>query len=274
MRIRGKRIIISVFTGKKQVDKSVTFIKIDINGGKKNMKALIFGAGEATRSFLHLAPAARRIEVTGIVDNDSTKWGKAFEGYTVEPPETLKNGGWDKIIITPYAHDIIRRQLEGEYGIAGEKIIRPGDLIVPAEANLGTVRLNCDYDECYELSELLPDKVICSNRMEEFYLKKSHRVMNKWWHYFEIYETFLHKYLNSEVRFLEIGVFRGGSMQMWRDYFGKRQRLWESILTKNAGSMRKEMYISASGHRRIQIFLRRFPKSGGLSMRFWMTGVI
>lgn len=62
-------------------------------GGKKNMKALIFGAGEATRSFLHLAPAARRIEVTGIVDNDSTKWGKTFEGYMVEPPETLKNGG-------------------------------------------------------------------------------------------------------------------------------------------------------------------------------------
>mgnify|MGYP001089329474 FL=1 len=95
-------------------------------------------------------------------------------------------------------------------------------MIVPAEANLGTVRLNCDYDECYEVSELLTDKVICSNRMEEFYLKKSHRVMNKWWHYFEIYETFLNRYANSGVRFLEIGVFRGGSMQMWRDYFGEK----------------------------------------------------
>ena len=51
---------------------------------------------------------------------------------------------------------------------------------------------------------------------------KSHRIMNKWWHYFEIYETFLHRYANSEVRFLEIGVFRGGSMQMWRDYFGEK----------------------------------------------------
>lgn len=186
------------------------------------MKALIFGAGEATRSFLHLAPAARRIEMTGIVDNDSSKWGKTFEGYTVESPEVIKNGGWDKIIITPLAHPVIREQLEGEYGIAGEKIIRPGDLIVPGEANLGTVRLNCDYDECYEVSELLPDKVICANRMEEFYLKKSHRIMNKWWHYFEIYETFLNRYANSEVRFLEIGVFRGGSMQMWRDYFGEK----------------------------------------------------
>ncbi len=85
------------------------------------MKALIFDAGEATRSFLHLAPAARRIEVTGIVDNDSSKWGKTFEGYTVESPEVIKNGGWDRIIITPLMHPVIREQLEKEYGIAGKK---------------------------------------------------------------------------------------------------------------------------------------------------------
>ena len=69
-------------------------------------------------------------------------------------------------------------------------MLKPGDLIVPEQANLGTVGLDCDYDKCYEMNELVPDKVIPSNKMEEFYLKRNHRIMNKWWHYFEIYDTF------------------------------------------------------------------------------------
>lgn len=187
------------------------------------MRGLIFGAGEGTRTFLRSCPASSKIEIVGIVDNDSSKWGSTFEqGYTVESPEIIKSRDWDRIIVTPYAHLEIKEQLERVYGIEKEKLIRPGDLIVPAEANLGTVRLECDYGKCYELRDLVPEKVIPSNKMEEFYLKKSHRIMNKWWHYFEIYETFMQKYAGSGVKFLEIGVYRGGSMQMWSDYFGDR----------------------------------------------------
>lgn len=187
------------------------------------MRGLIFGAGEGTRTFLRLCPVSRKIEIVGIVDNDSSKWGSKFEQeYIIESPEIIKSRDWDRIIITPYAHLEIKAQLEKEYGIEKEKMIRPGDLIVPAETNLGTVRLECDYDKCYEMNDLVPDKVIPSNKMEEFYLKKSHNIMNKWWHYFEIYETFLQKYAGREIKFLEIGVYRGGSMQMWSDYFGEK----------------------------------------------------
>lgn len=187
------------------------------------MRGLIFGAGENTRRFLRACPAARKIEIVGIVDNDTSKWGSRFEQeYTIESPEVIKSDNWDKIIVTPYSYVEIMEQLEKEYGIERNKLIRPGELIVPAEANLGTVHLDCDYDKCYEVNELVPDKVIPSNRMEEFYLKRSHRILYKWWHYFEIYETYLHKFAGKDIKFLEIGVFRGGSMQMWRDYFGEK----------------------------------------------------
>lgn len=187
------------------------------------MRGLIFGAGEATKVFLRKCPASRKIEIVGIVDNDSSKWGSKFEQeYTIESPQIIKSRNWDRIIVTPYAtNNEIKEQLEKEYGIEKEKLIRPEDLVVPAEANLGTVRLKCDYDKCYEAHELVPDMVIISNKIEEFYLKKKHKIMNKWWHYFEIYETFLHKYAGKDIKFLEIGVFRGGSMQMWSDYFGE-----------------------------------------------------
>ncbi len=187
------------------------------------MRALLFGAGEGTRQFLRACPAARRIEIVGIVDNDRAKWGSVLGGdYTVESPERIRQTDWDRIIVTPYLHHEIMEQLQKEYGIERDQMLKPGDLIVPEQANLGTVGLDCDYDKCYEMNELVPDKVIPSNKMEEFYLKRNHRIMNKWWHYFEIYDTFLHKYADSDVRFLEIGVFRGGSMQMWRDYFGEK----------------------------------------------------
>lgn len=42
---------------------------------------------------------------------------------------------------------------------------------------------------------------------------------HKWWHYFPAYESVLGEYRNKPVRFLEIGVYQGGSLAMWKKYF-------------------------------------------------------
>ena len=44
--------------------------------------------------------------------------------------------------------------------------------------------------------------------------------MDKWHHYFAVYERHFGPYRGRPVRFLEIGVQNGGSMRMWRDFFG------------------------------------------------------
>jgi len=44
--------------------------------------------------------------------------------------------------------------------------------------------------------------------------------VHKWHHYIPLYDKYFSRFRNSPVRFLEIGVFRGGSLQMWRKYFG------------------------------------------------------
>ena len=36
---------------------------------------------------------------------------------------------------------------------------------------------------------------------------------------FELYEIFLNKYQNSNIKILEIGVFNGDSLKIWREYF-------------------------------------------------------
>lgn len=57
------------------------------------------------------------------------------------------------------------------------------------------------------------------NDFEIFFFSKKHNTITKWLHYFEAYDRFFAKYRNRDVTILEIGVFKGGSLQMWKDYF-------------------------------------------------------
>jgi hypothetical protein len=44
----------------------------------------------------------------------------------------------------------------------------------------------------------------------------------KYRHYFPIYERHFRKFRGEEIHILEIGVYSGGSLEMWRHYFGER----------------------------------------------------
>ena len=46
------------------------------------------------------------------------------------------------------------------------------------------------------------------------------RLIDKWSHYFPIYERYFAEYIDQPVRILEIGVSHGGSLQLWKKYFG------------------------------------------------------
>ena len=52
------------------------------------------------------------------------------------------------------------------------------------------------------------------------FLTNQHRVIDKWTHYFPAYERHFSKFVNTDVTFLEIGCFQGGSLQMWKRYLG------------------------------------------------------
>lgn len=46
------------------------------------------------------------------------------------------------------------------------------------------------------------------------------RKIQKWHHYFDIYERHLARFRGTECRLLEIGVMDGGSLQLWSEYLG------------------------------------------------------
>ena len=64
------------------------------------------------------------------------------------------------------------------------------------------------------------------NELEEYFEKNEKRLINKFHHYFEVYERHFNKFKNQEITIVEIGVFQGGSLQMWRSYFGPKAKIW------------------------------------------------
>lgn len=47
----------------------------------------------------------------------------------------------------------------------------------------------------------------------------------KWAHYFDAYHRHLQKFVGTEVHLLEVGVYSGGSLELWREYLGPRARI-------------------------------------------------
>jgi hypothetical protein len=59
------------------------------------------------------------------------------------------------------------------------------------------------------------------SELEHIFYNTAHRICQKWTHYFRIYERFFSKYRGSaDFRMMEIGISQGGSLDMWRAYFG------------------------------------------------------
>ena len=59
-----------------------------------------------------------------------------------------------------------------------------------------------------------------NSELARLFFEHDGRIVDKWVHYLEVYERFLDRYRDTDFKMLEIGVFMGGSLEMWRRYFG------------------------------------------------------
>lgn len=64
------------------------------------------------------------------------------------------------------------------------------------------------------------------NDLEKYFSENTGHLMDKWMHYFEIYDRHLSRYRGTDVHLVEFGVFQGGSLQMWKEYFGPRAKIY------------------------------------------------
>lgn len=74
----------------------------------------------------------------------------------------------------------------------------------------------------------------------DFFENHPHRLIHKWMHYFEIYERHFHQFRGKPVTLLEFGVLHGGSLQMWKYYFGKQARIYGADIDPRCADVAEE----------------------------------
>jgi len=58
-----------------------------------------------------------------------------------------------------------------------------------------------------------------ANPLEAWFNVNRGPLVNKWLHYFDIYDRHFARFRERPVTMLEIGVYHGGSLAMWQSYF-------------------------------------------------------
>ena len=64
------------------------------------------------------------------------------------------------------------------------------------------------------------------NPLAEWFVAHQGRRVFKWMHYLDIYHRHFSRFRGRSPVVLEIGIFDGGSLDMWRDYFGPGCRIY------------------------------------------------
>ena len=52
------------------------------------------------------------------------------------------------------------------------------------------------------------------------------RLVHKFDHYIDIYEQYFSRYRNQAITILELGISHGGSLQIWKKYFGPQAKIY------------------------------------------------
>ncbi len=95
------------------------------------------------------------------------------------------------------------------------------------------------------------------NDLEKYFAENTGRLIHKWQHYFEIYDRHFSRFRGTDVHLVEFGVSQGGSLQMWREYFGPDCKVFGVDINPHCKQLEEDQ---------IQVFVgdqqdRRFLKS-------------
>jgi hypothetical protein len=71
-----------------------------------------------------------------------------------------------------------------------------------------------------------PDSSSVNPLWEYFQNHKEGHGIWKWEHYFDIYHRHFARFVGQKVNVLEIGIYAGGSLEMWRSYFGEKSHIY------------------------------------------------
>ena len=95
------------------------------------------------------------------------------------------------------------------------------------------------------------------NELESYFKNNPGRQIFKWHHYFEIYDRHFKRFRGEKIVVVEIGVFQGGSLQMWKKYFGSKAKIYGIDINPRIAELREENIDIKIGSQSDRDFLRK-----------------
>jgi len=99
------------------------------------------------------------------------------------------------------------------------------------------------------------------NDLEKYFRHNNKRLIDKWIHYFNIYDKHFSKFRNKEILILEIGVSQGGSLQMWKNYFGENAKIYGIDINPKCKDLEEENIKIFIGSQTDRKFLRQIKQT-------------
>ncbi len=95
------------------------------------------------------------------------------------------------------------------------------------------------------------------NELEQYFRNNPGRLIFKWDHYFDIYDRHFKRFKGKEIVVVEIGVFQGGSLQMWKNYFGPKAKIYGIDINPRVTALKEENIEIVIGSQSDRKFLRK-----------------
>ncbi|WP_081709632.1 glycosyltransferase [Mesorhizobium erdmanii] len=96
-------------------------------------------------------------------------------------------------------------------------------VVARLQANLGEERGELSRRLVSVQSEV--EENLMGGFLHQYFLNNSGKEIYKWLHYFNVYERHFERFRNRRPVVVEVGVYKGGSLEMWRAYFGEGARI-------------------------------------------------
>ena len=94
------------------------------------------------------------------------------------------------------------------------------------------------------------------NDLEKYFKENTTYSIHKWQHYFDIYDRHFSRFRGTEVNVVEFGVSDGGSLHMWKQYFGPQCKVYGVDINPNCKSLEVEGIKILIGDQQERDFLR------------------
>lgn len=100
-----------------------------------------------------------------------------------------------------------------------------------------------------------------AEKLREIFDQHTGRLIHKLSNYFDVYERYFSKYRDKELVLLEIGISHGGSLQMWRKYFGPKAKIYAIDINPECKKLEEEGIEIFIGSQEDPVFLEKVIKT-------------